>query len=191
MLDEAKIKKHLSQILDEERYKHSLSVEKEARELALHHDVPEDKAMLAGLLHDVGRSLEKFGLLKKAREFGIEPDEVEKFQPKLLHSKLSAIIALKDFNITDKEILAAIENHTTGREGMSKLEQVVYLADHIETDRKYKGVEEVRSLAYINMDLAIAKSTSLMIKLLIEKNLPVHQKTVKTMNFYLINQNKK
>ena len=186
MLDEETIKKRLSELLDEERFNHSLSVEKTALELALHHCVPEDKARIAGYLHDVGRSVEKAGFLKKAREFGIKPDEVENFQPKLLHSRLGAIIAEKDFNITDKEILGAIENHTSGRPGMSKLEQVVYLADHIEPGRKFKGVEEVRSLAYLNMDLAIAKSTTSMIEMLLAKNLPIHPRTIKTGNFYLI-----
>jgi len=186
MLNEATIKKRLSEVLDEERFSHSLSVEKTAMDLARHHGVPEDKAKIAGLLHDAGRWMEKEGFLKKAKEFGIEADEVEKFEPKLLHSKLSAAVAKRDFGITNQEILSAIENHTTGRVGMSKLDEIVYLADHIVAGRSYKGVEEVRSLAYINMDLAIVKSTTSMIELLAQKNLPIHPRTVQTRNFYLM-----
>lgn len=191
MLDEANLKKRLSKLLPDERYKHSINVEKTSRELALHHAVPENKAVIAGLFHDVGRSIEKDGYIKKALEFGLEIDDVERFEPKLLHSKIGAFIAGRDFNISDKDILNAIENHTTGREGMSELEKVVYLADHIEADRIYKGVDEVRSLAYINMDMAIIKSTTLMIQNLMEKGLPVHPKMLKARNFYTVRQNNK
>jgi len=191
MLDEANLKKRLSEILSDERFKHSLNVEKTAGELALHHAVPENKAMTAGLLHDVGRSLEKDGYIKKALEFGMRIDEVERFEPKLLHSRLGAVMVREVFKITDEEILKSIENHTTGKEGMCALEKVIYLADHIEADRVYSGVEEVRSLAYINMDLAIVKSTTLMIQKLMKKDLPVHERMLKTRNFYLLKQNDK
>ena len=48
-------------------------------------------------------------------------------------------IAKELFNIHDKEILSAIECHTTLKKGASDLDKVVFIADKIKWDRGYSA----------------------------------------------------
>ena len=48
--------------------------------------------------------------------------------------------------------------HTTGRAGMSKLEKIIFLADAIEPGRNYPTVDEIRKLAYVDLDEACIAS---------------------------------
>ena len=180
------IKKRLSELLPKERYVHSLAVEKVAQELALHYRTHEEKAAVAGLLHDCSRRYDGEELVKKAEEAGLHLDPVQRFEPKLIHAPLSAYIAKEEFGVSDPEILLAIERHTVGAEDMSDLEKIIYLADHIEPGRDYDGVDIIRDLAFKNMDEAIAQCTGSMIKELLERGLPIYPLTVRTRNFYLL-----
>ena len=69
---------------------------------------------------------------------------------------------------------------------MSLLEKIVYLSDHIEDARNYEDVEKVRELSYKNMDAAIVSCTSSMIRDLNSKGFPISEQTVKTRNYYLM-----
>ncbi len=185
MLKRAEILEKLKSSLDPERFRHSLQVEKVAVELAKRWGVDAEKAGTAALLHDSSRCLSPAEMLERAVSLGMDPTETERKQPKLLHSRLSERLAASDFGVTDEEILKAIERHTLGVPGMSDLEKVIYLADHIEPDRDYDGVEDVRKLAYTDMDRAVAMSTSLMIASLKEKGLRVHPDGLKTRDYYV------
>ena len=50
------------------------------------------------------------------------------------------------FNVTDPDVLNAIRYHTSGREGMSDLEKLIFLSDMLEEERSYEGVEKLRAL---------------------------------------------
>ncbi len=63
----------------------------------------------------------------------------------LEHGFLAAEILQKDFNIFDEDLLNAVRYHTTGRPGMSLLEKVLKIADNIEPNRSYPGVDEIRA----------------------------------------------
>ena len=60
----------------------------------------------------------------------------------------------RDYGITDRDIINAVSYHTTGRAGMSLLEKIIYIADAIEPGRNYPGVEDVRVLAWQDLDRA-------------------------------------
>jgi len=180
------LKAGLKKLLPPERYEHSLRVAEQAEGLARRYKVAEDKARLAALLHDCSRYLDREGMLKMARELSYKIDPIEELEPKLLHARLAAELARSKFGITDKDVLQAIESHTTGRPGMGKLEKVVYLADHIETDRDYPGVESVRKLALTDLDQAIVASIDNMIRHLLELNLPIFEGTIETRNWFLL-----
>lgn len=186
MTEPERIRKKLKELLPKDRYEHSLRVERSALALAKHYRVPVSKASTAALLHDCSRFLSPEQMLAKAAALGLKIGKMEKFQPKLLHARLSAIFARKLFKVKDRQVLAAIERHTVGAEKMSRLDQIVYLADHIEEERDYKGVGEVRKLAYKNIDAAVAASTSRMIAALLKKGLPVFEETIKTRNAHLL-----
>ena len=60
----------------------------------------------------------------------------------------------RDFGITDPDIINAVSYHTTGRPAMSALEKVIYIADAIEPNRNYPGVEAIRKMAEEDLDKA-------------------------------------
>ena len=186
MTTRKQIIKQLAACLDSERFTHSLNVEKIAIKLARKHHVSLKDASWAGLLHDYARQFSSEQLLLQARKHGLEIDKIRKFEPKLFHAELSAILAKKYFGIKSKAILSAIRKHTTGSEKMSKLDKIVYLADHIEEYREFSGVGRLRSLAFKNLDQAISCSLDLMLKYLLEQGLPIYLDTIKTRNNFLL-----
>ena len=180
------ILKKLRETLDRERFEHSLRVEKTAIALARKYGVSTQKASLAALLHDYSRKYSRKRLLTQAKKLKLKIDPVSRFEPKLLHAELSALLAKRDFGITSEPILRAIRKHTIGTPKMTKLEKIIYLSDHVEEGRNFPGVKKTRSLAMKDLDRAIMESTSQMLKYLLEKNLPLHPGTIRTRNYYLL-----
>lgn len=176
----------LREALARDRFEHSLRVEKTAVTLAKRHKVSTKKASLAALLHDCARKFSRSKMLEEARRQKMKIDPISRFEPKLLHAELSARLAKKDFGIRSKEILDAISKHTIGAPGMSKLEKIVYLADHIEEGRNFLGASKTRQLAFKDLDQAIVKTSSQMLNYLLKNGLPVHPGTVETRNYYLL-----
>lgn len=172
--------------LKKDRFAHTLRVEKTALALAKHYGANEKKTSLAALLHDCGRAVEGRKLLGEAKKYGLKISAIEAFQPKLIHARLGAAVAKKVFGARDAAVLSAIAKHTVGGDKMGLLDKIIYLADHIESGRRYKGVEKVRKLAFKNMDMAIIGSLGLMINCLTEKGLPLCEQTVRTRNNLLL-----
>lgn len=137
-------------------------------------------------MHDCARKFDRKGLLRQARKIGLSLDCVKRFEPKLLHAELSAYFAEKEYKVKNREVLKAIARHTVGSAGMSKLDKIIYLADHIEEERDFSEIEKVRKLAYKDLDQAVIASTNLMLKYLLEKELPIYEGTVRTRNYYLL-----
>lgn len=181
----ARILLRLKKELDQPRFKHTLGVEKTALALAKKFRVSKKKASLAALLHDYARKHDRPGLVKQARKLKIKIDAVSLQEPKLLHAELSARMARRDFGIRDKMVLDAIRNHTVGRPGMSRLEQIIFLADHIEEGRDFVGVKRLRRLASRDLDQAMIASTGNTISYLLKKRLPIHPASLRTRNYYL------
>jgi predicted HD superfamily hydrolase involved in NAD metabolism len=182
----ADIIKKLREELDPERFEHSLRVEKTAAALARRFKVAVHKARIAGLLHDCSRKYNRAQMLTAARRLKLKIDPVSEFEPKLLHAQLSAHLAKKNFGVNSTEILGAIRRHTVGAPAMSKLDKIIYLADHIEEGRDFSGVNKVRSLAKKDLNRAVIESTSNMLKFLLAKGLPIHPGTIETRNYYLL-----
>ncbi|GHU66341.1 hypothetical protein FACS1894184_04080 [Clostridia bacterium] len=140
--------KILSETLSPHRFAHSLAVERKSVELAKIHNTPEDKAALAGLLHDCAKYLSIEDMCAEADRLGIETDEARRTSGELLHSVVGAAMLRGCFGVTDPDVLSAVRYHNTGRAGMPLLDSVVFLADKIEDTREpHPGLAEVRALA--------------------------------------------
>lgn len=145
----------LSKRLLPHRFDHSVGVSQTAVKLAGLYGGDVSKARVAGLLHDCARDLSSHILLKMAESFGIVVSDVEAECPMLLHAPVGACLAKADFGITDEEILAAIRCHTTGCRDMSLLAKIIFLADYIEPQRDFPGVDILRELAWRDLDKAV------------------------------------
>ena len=136
------------------RLAHILGVAKLAKELAHKYNVNEEKAYIAGLLHDYY----KYEPICEMIEL-INNDEIRvKFEsaPQIYHAYASSVAANKFFNIFDEEILNAIKYHVYGRLNMTLLEKILVVSDFAEDSREYIRCKEVRKvLDDGNFDLAM------------------------------------
>lgn len=168
------------------RYEHSIRVMEKCVELAGTYNASVEKAAVAGLLHDCGKLKGGINLLKLAESFDIILDDVTKNNNELIHSVLGAVIAERKYGIKDEEVLDAIRFHTTGRENMSLLEKIVYIADMIEPGRNFKGVEDIRKLVLFDLDEALILSMDNTLKFVIEQKKLIHLDSVRARNQLLI-----
>lgn len=147
-----KITQDLKTTLSEERYLHSVSTMKKAKELAENCHYDEQIVMLTALAHDVAKEMTKEEYFAYAKENKITLDEFDKIATIALHGKIGADIVAKKYGFT-KEMQEAIFYHTTGRANMTLLDKIIYLADKLEDSRDYKGVEELRKTYEDSHDL--------------------------------------
>lgn len=171
------------------RFEHSLRVMEESKKLALRHGCPIEKASLAGLLHDCGKLQGNINLLKLADDFDIILDGVMRNNPELIHCAIGPAIAEREYNVKDKDVLNAIRYHTTGRENMTLLEKIIYIADLIEPGRDFDGVEDLRKLAYDDIDKCMLLALDNTIKYVIQKQMLIHLDSIRARNYLLIQKN--
>ena len=148
------IRSRLSKILKRKRLNHTMLTACEAVKLAYRHGVDTEKARMAALLHDCIKLPNK-ELLEYCAEHCYDLTEEEKNNPYLIHSRLGAVLACEEYGVKDPEILQAIKNHTLGRVGMSMLDRIIYVADKIEPSRDFEGVDEIRDIAYNDINRAM------------------------------------
>lgn len=172
------IGEHLSETL----YRHSLGVAEAATALAARYGADRQKACLAGLVHDYGKGYTPDQLREKARRLGLRLDWVTLAEARLLHAPVGAALLPVELGITDPAVIKAVAYHTTGRNNMSLLEKVVYLADIIEPDRSYPGVDELRQLALDKLDAALFRAVERTIKSVLERGSLIHPRSVQLRN---------
>lgn len=179
------IKESLMKSIGQKRYEHSLGVMDTSIGLAKHYNIDVEKAKLAGLLHDCAKFRDSQYLLKRVNDFDIMLDEITLQNKELIHGPLGAKIAELVYGITDCEILDAIRYHTTGKENMSPLEKIIYIADYIEPNRSFPGVDWFRKYAFKDLDKCLRLSMDHTIKYLIEKGNLIHLDTIKARNYLI------
>lgn len=146
----------MQDLLPKKRFWHTVGVRYTAEALAMRYDVDIDQAGIAGVLHDCAKYMTGEKMYEKCLKYQIAVTEVEKNNPELLHAKLGAYFAEHKYGIKEPGILSAIRWHTTGKEDMSPLEQIVFLADYIEPHRKrIPGLEEIRRMAFVDLEEAV------------------------------------
>ena len=171
-------------VMSEKRLRHCLGVEKAARELAERFDLDPEKAGLAGLLHDYAKKVsdeEFLGLIDKYR---LDPD-LKNWGNNVWHGIVGIYKIQEELGIEDTEILRAIEVHTVGSSTMSELDKVVYVADYIEHNRDFPGVDKARELAQRSLNLAVAYETARTVEHLAHKGIPIYPQTLETYNAFV------
>ncbi len=181
----ARTEKKLKKKLDPERYGHTLGVMYTAASLAMCHGVDVQKALLAGLLHDCAKCIPGEKKVKLCQKHHLRVSEVEKKNPSLLHAKLGAYLAEKEYGVKDEDILNAIRSHTTGRPDMSELEKIIFIADYIEPGRlELPNMGEVRKLAFRSLDACLCRILKDTLDYLQGKQAAIDSMTEKTFRYY-------
>ncbi len=168
----------IRQRLSDYRFHHSLCVAEEAKRLAQKYGADPDKAYTAGILHDIMKDTAKDAQKQILADYGVTLDEVEQEAPMLWHARSGEVFLRHILGVTDEDILSAVRYHTTGRAGMSLLEQVVFTADFTSADRNYPDVDVMRALADKSLTEAIRYGVEYTIGDLQKQNRAVHPDTL-------------
>ena len=177
-------------MLKPSRIPHVAGCEKAAAALAERWGVDPDTAAEAAILHDMTKRLSAQEQYAFCREQGIELDGCERQSPQLLHARTGAREARLLFGASD-EICEAIRWHTTGKPDMGLLEKILYLADVIEENRSYQGVDELRKLCFEDLDAAMAFATRSCLEHVRESGFQIHHDTLDAYHWYSAAENRR
>ena len=155
-------------LLKESRINHVLGCAQTAVQLAELWGVSQQDAYRAGILHDVTKALPGDLQLALCDRYGVELDSFSRENPKTIHAITGAAVAEKVFG-EDAAVVSAIESHTTGKRNMNTLEKIIYIADYMEPNRNFEGVEQLRRLAQTDLDEALKMGLEMSIALLREQ----------------------
>lgn len=184
-MERNEMRKRVKKQLDKSRYEHTLGVMYTAASLAMAHGYPVEDAMIAGLLHDCAKNIPDDEKLKLCKKNHIPINSTEQERPCLLHAKLGAFLAQTEYGIKNQGILHAIQVHTTGEPDMSTLDQIIYIADYIEPMRdKAPDLEEVRKLAFTDLNLCVARILHDTLTYLHEKGGKIDPGTQRSYDYY-------
>lgn len=183
--DIRKIRKSMEKVLDPKRYEHTLGVAYTAAALAMRYGEDINNAVLAGMLHDCAKCLTNEKRLAICEKYNIAVNDAEHKNPYLLHTKVGSFLAMKKYGVTDKDVINAILNHTTGRPGMSLLEKIIWVADYIEPGRKQApNLALIRKMAFEDLDQALLTALKDTLEYLHAGKMEVDTMTQRTYDFY-------
>lgn len=177
----------LRERLSEYRFIHSVNVAAEAVELARLYGGDEEKAELAGLLHDIMKEAPAQEQLEYVKQL-VLPDAVMLASKKVWHAYAGAQYCKNELGICDEEVLNAIRYHTSARAGMSLLEKIIYVADYTGAERDYDDVEIMRSLSRRSLDEAMGYALAYTIRSLVQKRAPIHPDTLNAYNDLIVSE---
>lgn len=180
------VKEQLKTDLKEARYNHVLRVTDEAFKLnqLLNLGLDDRKVIMAALLHDCAKNNEEKYFNEFKKKYNLKREEVfEDFT--LSHAILGVYVAMEIYGVYDPEILDAIRWHTTGKEDMTLLEKIIFIADFTEPGRDFKESALVRNQTLKDLDKGILLCLDVTIKYLIEKHVIINIETLKARNYLL------
>lgn len=170
-------------MLKPKRIPHVAGCEQEAVFLAKRWGLDPGEAAEAGILHDITKRLGLSDQLLLCKKYGITIDGLERQSEKLLHSKTGAAVARAEFGVSD-EVYSAIFWHTTGKADMTEMEKLLYLADYVEPNRSFEGVEKLRRLCREDLNRAMCLGLQMSVEDLTERGAPIHSKTEEALRWY-------
>ena len=155
-------------LLKPSRVKHVLGVRDTAEKLAILYGADPVDAARAGLLHDVTKALDGPLQLTLCHEYGKVLDKFSCQNPKTLHALTGSLVADRIFG-ENPAVVDAIRSHTTGKANMNLLQKIVYVADYMEPNRDFPGVEKLRELAFRDIDQALMLGLRMTLEILKER----------------------
>ena len=179
------IERELRLILSSKRYEHSVGVAKAAVSLAKIYKVDQEKAYLAGLMHDCAKELNISYQLVLAMQSKVGFDISQIPYPPIYHGPAGSVYAVKKFSVEDEDVLRAVALHILGDIGMSSLEKIIFVSDYFEENRKYPCKEEIKAAAFQSLDKAMILGCDVSINYLLSAGKKVHHKMIKIREYYI------
>ena len=167
----SEILKDTIQALSQARAKHSINTTSIAINIANELNINMAEKIKIGeacLLHDITKEQPQryhTEILQNHKSYNI----INEAPVKIWHSYSGAVYAKEKWKLED-EYCVAIQNHSTGKIGMSTISQIVYIADYMES----MGITLTSKDMPINLNKWCLVKNKGTLLYLIEENLPVH-----------------
>ncbi|MBF1756431.1 bis(5'-nucleosyl)-tetraphosphatase (symmetrical) YqeK [Veillonella tobetsuensis] len=179
-MDIKEIETDLSNKLSKKRFIHTLGVVNSAMYLAKKYGANIEDAHLAALLHDCAKEIPLLEMRDLVADLPCDQDMLH--SGALLHGLAGMVLANTQYGVTNPDILEAIRVHTTGKENMSKLDKIIFLADYIEPNRKFPGVNDIRLAAEQSLDAGVLCGFDMTIRHLIDSGDSIYPLTILSRN---------
>ena len=193
----AALRERVTESMSQKRAAHTLEVEKMAVRLCeLYCPEKTEKMRAAALLHDITKEYTLEGHLEICKKYGLPVSERDVFSPKTFHAKTAAAVIPHEYpEFADDEIISAVRYHTTGREGMTLTEKIIYRADYIDMARTFEDCVHLREYFFDaepekmskeellrHLDSTLILSYDMTIGGLMFDGLPISEETFKARN---------
>ena len=179
-MDIKEIETDLSNKLSKKRFIHTLGVVNSAMYLAKKYGANIEDAHLAALLHDCAKEIPLLEMHDLVADLPCDQDMLH--SGALLHGLAGMVLANTQYGVTNPDILEAIRVHTTGKENMSKLDKIIFLADYIEPNRNFPGVNDIRLAAEQSLDAGVICGFDMTIRHLIDSGDSIYPLTILSRN---------
>lgn len=176
--------------LSDYRFNHSVCVAEKAVELAKKHKLDEEKAFIAGILHDITKEESLEAQRKLIEANGYKMTKLEINSPNVYHQMSGAEYIKSVLKIDDEDIIGGVRYHTTGRADMTDFEMLIYLADFTSADRDYPDVDVMREETEKSFLDGMLYSLKYTITKLAKQNKQIHPDTLHCYNWVLGEMNK-
>lgn len=181
---------YLKDNLKESRYIHTMGVVQCAIKLAKLNNIDPKRAEIAALIHDAAKYMDIEKQKKIIKDYGYDIDEVMEESPQLLHGFTASILGKDMMGIEDEELLSSVRYHTTGKKIMTTLEKIIYIADYIEPNRNFPGVEDLRKITFDNLDEGVLQGLSNSIIYVVKNGNMIHPLSLEARNYLISQKNK-
>ena len=171
--------------LSKKRFRHVCGVVKAAEALAKRYGANVEQARLAALLHDCAKEEPLDTMQAIVKVEGLQLDSVMLNSGALLPSEAGEVLAKTRYGIDDPAICEAIRLHTVGKPHMTTLDKIVFLADYIEENRDFPGVDLIRAKAKEDLNEGVLAGYATTLAHLLETRLSIYEPTVVSRNALL------
>ncbi len=164
--------------LTQERFSHVLGVVETAQKLAQKLALDQERLSTAALLHDCAKYMSISDMMSYSEKYSVPISDEDRRVPAVIHARIGAFMATRDFGITDPEIIEAIRVHPTGAPGMGILARALFVCDYIEPGRNLKKTRKMTDLAFTDFEQAVLAIAIEKNKWVLKKKRPLHQEGI-------------
>ena len=154
MYNVEEVKKKVKELVNEERYEHSLLTGEAARLLAKRYNYDEEIAYAVGISHDIAKDFSDDENKYWIHKYNLDERLLDNDYKKMIHADIGALVCKEWFNFND-EMCNAIKYHTVANEEMSLLDKIIFIADKIGRNDIPEDLKDLKDIALNNIDEAI------------------------------------
>lgn len=185
----AQLEEKVEARLSDYRFQHVRRVRDYAIQLAEANGVDPDQAEVAALVHDYAKERSDSDFIAVIKRKKMDPDLMN-WGNYIWHGVVGAEMIHDELGITDSDILTAVREHTTGAGAtMSKLSQVIFMADYLEVGRDFEGVQVARDITKQSLGQGVKYQIVHTLARLVKKETPIYPKSLETYNYWVRKEN--